>query len=375
MGIIDWAPGLDFGKGYDNLRGEAKQQAVLGTGAAPVNAAGQTGGSNMILTQTSEDFDQAIGIDVDASAQVGLFGGGAKFGFKQRCKVSSQATFCIVSVLARNAYEQIPNPALSPEAWELLENRNTKRFRERFGDLFVSGRFVGVEFYGVVRIEASDVQKQLDIATKVQASYGFFAKGEVNVNFSESMQSSSQRIEIHTYQTGGSVQFCNSLQDMFALAQAALDEGRNGRGYPFAVMVDRYDELKLPNDNASLVEIEAARRALKRLAEHTKALTKMQNDINFVLRNQAWFESPDVARLNAASQQITREINTIVDQADLCSRDFDQCRDYAPTYPEFAMPPRKAGPPRPTLSDHEREKQRWLREEILHGGPGMMVGG
>lgn len=345
MQAVDWQPGLNYGTGYDNVRGDAKQPAVVG-GHAPIDgAAGQQGDFAFVNINAESDFDQAADIDVKIGGGFGLIGGSAKFKFKERCKVSSQATFCMVRVNALNAYEGIVDPKLAPEAWELLSNANSKRFRERFGDLFVSGMFIGIEFYGVVRIEAQRVERQKEIAASVEASYGMFASGEANVGFKESMSSAEHKIEVFVYQKGGSVEICKGIPDLFRLASNALNEGRAGRGYPFAVTLDPYNELKLPNDDASFVEIEAARRNLARLSDHMRALQRMQNDIDFALRNQAWFQDLDAAKLNAMNDQISAELNRIVEQADICSRDFAACKDYSPDYPQMPELVRKDGAP------------------------------
>jgi len=114
-------------------------------------------------------------------------------------------------------------------------------------------------------------------------------------------------------------------------------------------MLDPYTELNLPNDDASWIKTEAARRNVQKLAEHMWALQKIQNDIDFVLRNQEWFDSPDIPQLNTTNRMITSELNTIVEKADICATDFDQCQAYSPAYPEFSMPPRKAALSVPNL--------------------------
>ncbi|WP_114391907.1 hypothetical protein [Oleisolibacter albus] len=345
MQAVDWQPGLDYGTGYDNVRGDAKQPAVVGAHRPIEGAAGQQGDFAFVNINSESDFDQATDIDVKIGGGFGLFSGSAKFKFKERCKVSSQATFCVVRVSALNAYEGLVEPKLAPDAWDLLNTGNSKRFRERFGDLFVSGLFIGVEFYGVVRIEAMRVERQKEIASSVEASYGMFASGEANVSFKESMSSAEHKIEIFVYQKGGSIEICKGIPDLFRLATNALNEGRGGRGYPFAVTLDPYNELKLPNDDASFVQIEAARRNLARLSDHMRALQRMQNDIDFALRNQAWFKDLDIPTLNTVNDQISAELNRIVEQADICSRDFEACKDYSPDYPQMPALVRLEGAP------------------------------
>jgi hypothetical protein len=270
-----------------------------------------------------------------------MFGGSAKLNFRKMCKASTQATLCVLRVSATNAYEQIPDPKLTEEAWNLLSAGDTKRFRQRFGDAFVSGRYVGVEFYGVIRVEARSAERQREIASEIQAKYGTFVDGGGKVKIDQRTKSSEHRIEIFTFQRGGSIQVCQTLDELTALARHALDEGRSGRGYPHAVMLDPYEELKLPHDGASPIQVEAARRAIGRLLAHRDALERLQNEIDFVLRNEEWFVEPDRGALNKASRAISSEIDAVVERADVCSRDFERCTDYHPNYPDLVLPQRK----------------------------------
>ncbi|MEU9740240.1 hypothetical protein AB0E12_13755 [Micromonospora chersina] len=347
MAMIEWQPGIELRSGYDNVRGEAKSVSVTGEIAENTTTGGQAGDSNFLLVQSSSEFNEALSISVEAGGGFGLFSAQGKFGFKQRCKVSSQATFCVIRVRSTDPYQQLVEPKLTADAWELLANRNEKRFRERFGDLFVSGQMTGVEFYGVARIEAISVDRQRDIAADIQAQYGLMASGSVGVKSEVKSSSKEHRLEVLTYQEGGTVQAAIDVTQMLTLAQRALDEGRAGKSYRFAVGLDPYSELKLPNDDASFVKIEAARRTLQRLASHMQALRQNQNDIDFVLAHKEWFELDmgQIPALNEANKAISKELNEIVARAETCSTNFEACEDYSPTYPEVTLPPRKAGAP------------------------------
>ena len=338
MDIVDWAPGLRVGAGYDVVRGDEKQEAVVGQLEKPLNASGQQGDSSFLLATSSDEVDTAL--DVNASIKVGAgpFGGSAKMDFHKRCKVSNEATFCVISVHATNAYEQLVRPKLSPEAEALLAAGKKDRFRERFGDSFVSGQYTGIEFYGVVRIEASTKSKKSELAAKVQASYGLMASGKVSTTFNESMSSSSHRIEVQTFQTGGEIRVCSDISEMMGAASAALQAGREGRGYPFKVKLDPFTELQLPNDDASLIDTEMAAKSVKMAMSYISALGKMLNDIDYVRQHQGWYDSPDMNHLNQCASQISGEINRLWESADNCSKHFDQCTIAVPSFPEFVMP-------------------------------------
>jgi hypothetical protein len=342
MPAYSWREGFFPGGGFDSLRGDPKQKSVTGTIVPPENAAGQKGGTSFLRIDNSEEFDEAISVGVEIDVGIGLFGGGASFDYKKQCKVSSEATFVMVRVVAINPYERLAEPKLDQDAWDLLANNNSKRFRERFGDKWVSGQTTGVTFFGTVRIEASSREQQESIAAEVEASYGFFNSGEANVNFSSTMKSSDHRIEIIVQQNGGRIQLCDSVAGMFDSARQALLDARDGHGAPFAVQVEDYSELRLPNDDASGLDVEFARRTLEGLLRHLQTLETQANDISFVFQHKEWFEPFNAEPLNEAAAEIAEQMNAIRDAADVCSRDFKQCKAVVPEYPEFSLPARKA---------------------------------
>lgn len=350
MELIDWTPGMRVGAGYDEVRGEEKQEAVIGTLEKPINATGQQGQASFVLATNSDEVDKALDINASIKVGVGSFGGSAKMKFHESCKVSNQATFCVISVNATNAFEQLVKPKLAPEAQELLAAGKKDRFRERFGDSFVSGQFSGIEFHGVVRIEASQVERQKQIAGEIQASYGFMASGKASVDFKEKMSSESHRIEIMIYQMGGEISICTSVEEMMAAARKALEDGRNGKGYPFQVTVDPFSELELPNDNASLIDTEMAAKSVKAAMAYIADLRTVLNDIDYVRRNPDWYkpEQFSIKNLNEHAKLVTAEINRLWDAADVCSKHFDRCVMAVPNYPDFVMPQRKVGAPQST---------------------------
>lgn len=355
MELINWAPGLRVGAGYDIVRGEEKQEAVVGTIERPINAAGQQGEMSFVLATNSDEVDKALDINASINVGVGPFSGSAKMKFHESCKVSNQATFCVISVNATNAFEQLVSPKLTPEALVLLAAGKKDRFRERFGDSFVSGQFSGIEFHGVVRIEASQVERQKQIAGEIQASYGFMASGKASVDFKEKMSSSSHRIEIMVYQSGGEVSICTSVEEMMAAARKALEDGRNGKAYPFQVTLDPFSELELPNDSASLIDTEMASKAVKAAMAYIADLRSLLNDIDYVRRNREWYkkEQFNMNALNDQAALVTSEINRLWQAADMCSKHFDRCEMAVPKYPDFVEPERIEGVPAPsTLPSH-----------------------
>lgn len=344
---MTWERSFDFGVGFDRLRGQPMERGVKGKVEPPPGAEGVQGQSIFKRTDTVEEFDKTLGIGIDAGGGFGLFEASAKFDFRQTCKVSTQATFCIVKVTARNPDQNLREPVFTEDAWKMLEARNTKRFRERFGDMYVRARVDGIEFFGVTRIEAQRKQVQEQMAAQIEASYGLF-EAKAKIDFNESMKSESHKIEVLVFQNGGRIQFCNSLEAMFDHVKEALEDTQGAKrlGRPLLADLADYKLLKHPHDDTSYVKIDAAERALRKLAEHARALEKIQNDVDFVLRNPSWFALNKAKReqLNNINAHLAKELKTIADKADVCSKDFDRCEPYAPKYPDYEPPERIDGP-------------------------------
>lgn len=340
--IMEYLPGMAIGKGFDTVRRDIKvSPAVVGSISPPVGAAGQTGQFNLVVVKGSEEFESSLGINSSVSGGWGPFSASAKFDFKKKCKVSRQATFCVLSFSATNAFESFSDPKFTAEAEELLRLNEMERFRQRFGDRFINGWATGGEFFGSVRIEAESEEKQTEIALQVKASFGRLFSASGGFDKDTASKISKESLEIFVMQTGGNVVPVFNLQELYDTAVKAAQDVRQGKGVPFSVILESYDELKLPTDNISFVQQQHAKEVMRKLGEHYNRLLELQNDIDFVLRNQDFFEKFDVRKLNEANQQITNDLNTIAERADKCTRDFSQCEHFSPTIPAINLPDRK----------------------------------
>jgi hypothetical protein len=342
--IVEALPGMDLGKGYSKLSGDVKiSPAVRGKAGAAPGAAGQKGGYSFETVTSYEEFNQLLEVGASLSAGVGAFSVSAKSKFAESCQVANMSTVCVLSFHAVNAYETFHGEVeLAPDAEELLRLGDKKRFRERFGDCFVSGTVAGGESYFIMKIESGDTERDSEIAVAISASFGpFSASGQVDKKMSEKF--SNEKIEILTWQTGGSVEPCFSLEELFERAKVIARQIGNRKGVPISVILDDYNELKLPMDDISSIEEANAKDVLRQLQNHYHSLLESQHDINYVLRHQDYFKNINVKALNEANKQIARDLNTIVERADGCSRDFSKCQLFSPTFPDMEklLPERK----------------------------------
>jgi hypothetical protein len=342
--IVEALAGMELGKGYSRLSGAAKlSPAVRGTTGPSPGGAGQQGGYSFTIVKGSDEFNQVLEVGASVSAGLGAFHASAKARFAENCKVSSMSTVCVLSFHAINAFESFHGDVeLAPDAEELLRLGDKKRFRERFGDCFVSGRFTGGEFYGTVRIETESTERDEEVAVAINASFGpFKASGSVDKGLSEKM--SREKVEILTWQSGGSVGPVSTLEEMFERAKVIARQIGDRGATPISVMLDGYEELKLPTDDISSVEEAHAREVVRRLEKDYHSLLECRQDIDYVLRHQDYFENVRVKALNDAARQIAKDLNTIVEKADACSRDFGQCAFFSPVLPDMErlIPERK----------------------------------
>jgi hypothetical protein len=358
--IVEWLPGMELGKGFSKLSGDVKvSPAVRGETGPSAGATGQKGGYSFEVVTGTEEFNQLLEVGASVSAGLGPFRASAKAKFAERCKISTMSTVCVLSFHATNAFETFHGEIeLTPDAEELLRLGDKKRFRERFGDCFVSGRFTGGEFYGTVRIETENEEKDEEIAVAINASYGPF-KASGNVDKSLSEKYSREQIEILTWQTGGSVEPVFTLEELFERAKAVARQIANRGATPISVTLDGYEELKLPTDDISSVEEAHAREVMRQLEKDYHGLLECQNDIEYVLRHQDYFKNVKVKALNNANKQIAADLNTIVERADACSRDFEKCELFSPTFPDMEklLPDRRGKTLSPAMVRARRKRR------------------
>ena len=341
---IEYFPGMEIGKGFDTLSEDIKiTPAVRGRISPPDHADGQTGTFNVIIVQGTKQFEEALDINVSVGGGFGPFRASAKTKFMNKCKVSSQALHCIVSFDATNAFESFDNVELTEDAEELLKLNKTQRFKDRFGDRFISGRYTGGQFFGSIRIESESYERQESLAVEVKAKLGAFFSAKANVDESSKISISSKEIEILTFQTGGEVIPVFSFKQLLEQSVRVSKAIANGGSVPISFTLDDYAELELPNDDISFVDQENQRQVKRKLTEYRKNLLELQQDIDYVLRNQDFFILTNniINDLNSDNKEITKNLNLISDHMNACVRDPANCNFFTPTIPRIQIPPRK----------------------------------
>jgi hypothetical protein len=341
--IVEALPGMELGRGYDLLKSDPKiLTAVNGKTGKLDGSGGQVSAEyNFSIVDSVSDFQQALGVDVSMSVNMGLAGGSMKTSFEEKCKVTSEATFCLVSFKAINAPVSLRgNVRLDDEAMELLALKDKARFRQRYGTHFCSDIFTGVEFIGSVRIMAETQEQEMEIAASINARYGL-SKGSASVEHSSSSSTSRSRIEIFTYQSGGIMRPVNSLEELFETGKRVAKQGAKGLATPTQVVLGSYDELELPLDGVSAFAQKHAQKEMRRLKRLYDQLRQDRNNIDFVLANPDKYVRFDKKQLKNANTRITKSLKHIIDLSDQCAQDFSSYKAQEPDVPVVELPERK----------------------------------
>jgi hypothetical protein len=345
--------GMSYGTGIDGLNGDVAGSAVTFGEPAPVpGAGGQAGDFQLTLVKSYEELYTALGISIEASGHYGLFSAGAKFDFTNKVKFNSQATIMVARASVVNAFTQVLDASLKPEATELLRTGKAELFRRRYGDGYVRGILTGGEFYGVISISSQDREEETQISAQLNAEYnGLVAGGSfsASVQNSSNFKSGQMQIEVHTDQRGGSGEQMSftglSVSTMLARMRefAEIVELQSGMAVPYQAQVASYQTLPSPEPN--LVLIEQQRIALTDYARKRLDLLTRLNDIDFVRQHLDYFENPpSVDTLNRWNQQFTDQLNQVMQAATGCSNDMNACPLISIQFPaDYAMPRRVVG--------------------------------
>jgi hypothetical protein len=219
-------------------------------------------------------------------------------------------------------------------------------------------------FYGTIRIESGDELKDQEIAASIRASYGPF-KASASIDKETSERLSHERIEILTFQSGGTVEPVFSLEELFQRAKIVAQQATKGGGVPIAVTLESYDELELPLDDLSDIEQRHARNTIQKLGQHYDAVQDRIQDINYVLRNPGHHEKFNEKKLSTVAQQLTHQLNLIIEHADACGRNPGESKDFFPTIPDYELPRRiRTRKGRPNRQEQLQRQLRAVHAEI-----------
>lgn len=201
---VPYRQGYNIGVGADLSTGSPMGKAVNGTATKVAGAGAATVQFRVQRIQSTEELEEALGIDAEASYGCASFGAGvsARFSFAKKTRVQSSSLFMLVTAQVELAFESIDDPVLSDDADGQLDRPDI--FVQRYGNVFVRGVQRGGIFVGTLRIETTSSQQSTDIAGELAGSYGLFS-ADIQTKFSSIQTKYKCSIFVDMYHEGGPV--------------------------------------------------------------------------------------------------------------------------------------------------------------------------
>ena len=345
--IVSFTDGMKVGLGYNRLTGDRlPTPAVQGTSISSLQGAGgQQVTSDCTTIQDVETLHKSIGISVDAGGSYMGFSGSAKVDYANSCDFSNFSTYVVLRVSVLDAFESLDSPVFSPDANELLNN-NPDRFRQRFGDTFISGIRKGGEYFAIYQITGSDQSEKESVAVNVHAAFnGVLASAELNTSINTATQSSKSHLEIriHVFRQGTIGTADLNLEDIMKTAREFPIGVSGDKAFPYAVMLQDYDGLKNPNDKFVYVDIQNRQDVLEDLARKRFEFLALRDDIKYILKHSDDFQNADNSsvdrdKLSKDLDDVVTAINTMQHEAAVCTRDAAQCEFTKFDVAKFLLP-------------------------------------
>lgn len=350
--IKDWTSFMSPGLGFNSSNSDIRGQAVTVTPLQSAGGNGQTIFFSCHKTESVDDVFSQVGLSVDASASVGLFGGTDKFTFVHDSNLHSYSVFMVVSISVSNPTEHMLGEELLKEAADLLSSgteEDNQRFLATFGDLYIKGVESGGEYFAIIEVHTTDQTDQNSISNSLNLA-GFFGDGGVDLQSKFSSKfieaTSNRTLDITSYQRGGLGEGTKQQVTPGALLDKALNFANEIRDHPTPYRAELQDYISLnPPKPPNTIDIQNAKDVLQQLATDRNILLQFINDVTFILSNPDQFaaHAPGID-LNALANQARETENAIKQAASTCMDDVRACKLIPINLPDRSvLPQRKQG--------------------------------
>lgn len=314
---IPFVDGMDLGLGFDDLTGEpGSLAAVTFTPTEAIADSGQEATYDTVIITTAEQLYEQLNVSVNAEGRYGLFSSKGKFEFLDKSHFSRTATFLVAHATVNSAFIRAKDPAPVEDAKQLVKDRNTELFRQRYGDYFIRGIQSGGEYIAIISITSEESQTEQKLAANLKASFdGIVASGSLSVEMAHEQSELRRRSEVRvsTYQRGGvgeAISYTGTVDDVLArLKTFATAVRSNPKAY--SAQAASYQTLVFP-DQPTWFDIAVAEEVLEECMQNRVKLQTARNDVAAVLEHPDYFLSPpDSATLQSWSQQLTDGLNKL----------------------------------------------------------------
>ncbi len=334
--IISFTEGMKIGLGYNQLTGDRlPTPAVVGPSITAIQGAGgQRVTSDCITITDVETLHKSIGITAEAGGSYYGFSANAKTEYTNTFDFSSFSTYVIVRVSVKDVTESIDSPVFSPDANELLVVGNKDRFRQRFGDSFISGVLKGGEFFAIYQVTGSEESEKESVAVKVRAAYnaGPTASAHLSTDINTATSQSKSHLEVscHVFREGIISTADLTLEDILVTAKQFPIGVSGDKAFPYAVLLQDYEGLKNPNDNFVYVDIQNKQDVLEDLAKKRFEFLALRDDLKYILKHSNDFQNADGTSVDREKlikdfDEVVDAINTMQKEASICTRNPGEC--------------------------------------------------
>jgi hypothetical protein len=328
---------MKFGLGYNRLTGDLLPTlAVLGSSVSSTQGGGGQQVTSSITTITDvETLHKTLGVSVDAGGSYMGFSASAKTDYLNSCDFSSFSTYAIVQISIKNATETIDSPVFSQDANELLAVNNQERFRERFGDSFISGIIQGGEYFAIYQITGSDQSERESVGVKVSAAFKAPlspASASLDVDIQTAMTSSKSHLKVQcfVFRQGAISTVDQNFLDIIKTARDFPISVAGDKAFSYSAVLQDYSGLKSPNDEFLFIDIHNQQQVLEDLAKRRFEFLALRDDLKYIMKNLKDFHYTDGTpvdrgELKANFDSVVDAINVMQEQARACTRDATKC--------------------------------------------------
>jgi hypothetical protein len=201
---VPYRQGYNIGVSADLATGSPMGKAVDGVATKVQGAGAATVSFSVKRIQTTEELEEALDIDAEASYGCAAFGAGisARFSFAKNSKIQTSSLFMLVTAQVELAFESVDDPALTQDADNLLDRPDI--FNLRYGNVFVRGVQRGGLFVGTLRVDTTSAQESTAISTELAGSYGLFS-ADAKAKFNSLQRKYNCSVYVDMYHEGGPV--------------------------------------------------------------------------------------------------------------------------------------------------------------------------
>lgn len=342
---IPFVNGMKVGLGFDLLTGNPSSDLVI---RDPKTSTPQTGGGQTVTTtfrlvQEVDSLQEALGLSAAVSGGYAGFSATAKMQFAQQCAVTQYCLYAVLAVEVINSCESVDGPVLVPDATDLLTVGQMDRFRQRFGNRYISGLKTGGEYYAVYRVQSFDEEERTSVAAQISASFhnpALSASLNVSIENSKSTSVNELDVNVFVYSAGGVSTTETALAEMIDKAHIFPTLVSGNQAIPYQVLLDEYAGLELPGDNLNFIDHEHQTECLLFNSRLLADFNTLINDIDFIRKHMDRFHNldgtpPDDVALQQARQSCLAIVDQLTKSISDCTRDATVCTHFTQSPEDF----------------------------------------